>query len=87
MWKNSQALVTPVPWTHVFVCAFLVFSIPILGSFLTAAGKDAHGMAPPAASRGETFQLWFGCLLHCPGAHILVSEEDADVCPGGLHRH
>lgn len=44
-------------------------------------------MTPPAASPGETFPLWFGCLLHCPGADILVGEEDTDVCPGGLLRH
>lgn len=40
-------------------------------------------MGPPAASLGETFQLWFGCLLHCPGAHSHLGEEDAGKCPVG----
>lgn len=38
-------------------------------------------MGPPAASPGETFQLWFGCLLQCPGAHSHLGEEDAGICP------
>lgn len=44
-------------------------------------------MGPAAASPGEMLQLWFGCLLHCPGAHSTLGEKDAGECPVGFLRY
>lgn len=60
------------------------FHRSILPSQQKGDSKAGERMVLAEGFGQETFQLWFGCVLHCPGAHIHLGKEDAGVCRVGL---